>query len=251
MSYPTNIPKITVITVVRNGETTLEQTMLSVLNQTYSNIEYIVIDGASTDGTLNIVKRYDERIKSGEFPNIASRWISEPDKGIYDAMNKGIDLATGEIIGIINSDDWYELDCLENIVKLYDNDTILYGLIRIITNQEYFDIYSCSSNYLFKKMLPHPTVFIPKRIYDRYGIFDIGYKYCADYDLLLRLKSKNVKFHIIEKVLANFRIGGVSSTFNAQKESAIMRHKYGLISKKGMYINIIATYFKIRLRNIM
>ena len=127
--------KITVITVVRNGEKTLEQTMLSVLNQTYANVEYIVVDGASTDGTLGIIKRYDEQIKSGAFPNISFRWMSEPDAGVYDAMNRGIDLATGAWISFMNSGDYFTTNGVVEAVfaqgdftavdVVYGNSTVL------------------------------------------------------------------------------------------------------------------------------
>ena len=111
-----NNPKITIITVVYNGATTLEQTMLSVLNQTYNNIEYIIVDGASSDGTLDIIANYELRIKNGEFPNVFFRYISESDKGIYDAMNKGIDMSTGEWINFMNAGDFFaKKDVLQKI----------------------------------------------------------------------------------------------------------------------------------------
>jgi glycosyltransferase involved in cell wall biosynthesis len=232
---------ISIITVVYNGVATLEKTILSVINQTYKNIEYIIIDGGSTDGTIEIIKKYKDKL---------AYWVSESDKGIYDAMNKGIKKATGELIGIINSDDWYELDCLETIIKyknINDDNTVLYGLIRNITGQGCYEIYSCSPDYFFDKMPPHPTFFIPKPIYDKYGVFNIEYKYCSDYELLLRLKKQNINFYLIEKVLANFRIGGVSYLFKAKKESLIMRYKHGLISKKSKFIKIIASYFEIQI----
>lgn len=106
-------PLISIITVVYNGEKYLEQTIQSVINQTYKNIEYIVIDGGSTDGTLDIIKKYEEHI---------SYWVSESDKGLYDAMNKGIGVAKGELIGMINSDDWYELEAVEIMAEAYKNN---------------------------------------------------------------------------------------------------------------------------------
>jgi glycosyltransferase involved in cell wall biosynthesis len=238
-----NNPLISVITVVYNGVSTLEQTILSVINQTYKNIEYIIIDGGSTDGTVDIIKKYEKHL---------TYWISETDRGIYDAMNKGIEKATGELIGIINSDDWYESDCLETIVKFKNannSNTVLYGLIRNVTTQGYYEIYSCSPDYFFDKMPPHPTFFIPKRIYEKYGTFNFKYKYCSDYDLLLRIRKQDVNFYMIEKILANFRTGGVSSSFKAKKESLIMRYKHGLISKKSKWFKIIASYFEVKIRN--
>jgi glycosyltransferase involved in cell wall biosynthesis len=237
-----NMPLITVITVVRNGEKTLEQTILSVINQTYTNIEYIIVDGASTDGTLDIIGTYEDRI---------DYWISEPDEGIFYAMNKGIELAKGELIGLINSDDWYEIDCCKIVAQHYADrkNTVLYGLIRNIVQPDIFEIYSCSPEYIYKKMPPHPTVFIPKNVYDKYGYFDISYKYCSDYDLLIRFKKSHVSFYLIETVLANFRFGeGYSSTFTAQKESFNMRYKHGLISYMEKILKTIAIFFLIKTR---
>ncbi len=115
-----NAPLISIITVVYNGEKYLKQAIESVINQTYKNIEYIIIDGGSTDNTLNIIKNYHQNI---------SKWVSEPDNGLYDAMNKGIKLATGELIGMVNSDDWSELTAVEIIVNEYlknDNKQIFH-----------------------------------------------------------------------------------------------------------------------------
>ncbi|KAA6352595.1 putative glycosyltransferase [termite gut metagenome] len=239
------LPKITVITVVFNGKDTIEETILSVINQTYPNIEYIIIDGESTDGTVDIIKKYQDRI---------AYWVSEPDKGIYDAMNKGIEKATGELIGIINSDDWYELNCCEIIHQHYSvqKNVVLYGLIRNIIQPNVFDIYSCSPDYIYKKMPPHPTVFIPKKFYNIYGYFDTSYKSCADYDLLLRLKKNSVTFCMIEKVLANFRFGkGCSSSFTAQKEAFNMRYKHGMISRREKLLKTVGLFFIIKMRYLL
>jgi glycosyltransferase involved in cell wall biosynthesis len=243
-STDTYSPLISIITVVYNGKDTLEQTILSVINQTYSNIEYIIIDGGSMDGTVDIIKKYQDKI---------AYWVSEPDKGIYDAMNKGIEKATGELIGIINSDDWYELNCCEIILQYYSvqKNVVLYGLIRNIIQPNVFDIYSCSPEYIDKKMPPHPTVFIPKKIYDMYGYFDISYKSCADYELLLRLRKKDVSFYMIEKVLANFRFGkGRSSSFTAQREAFNMRYKYGMISRREKLLKIIGLFLFMKTKSL-
>lgn len=129
----TNMIKVSIITVVYNGVKNIEQTIKSVLHQTYSNIEYIVIDGGSTDGSLDIIKKYSDSI---------SYWVSEADKGIYDAMNKGISKATGDLIGIINSDDWYEPDAIMNMVTAYEENTVLYGIIRTICNENEVSLYA-------------------------------------------------------------------------------------------------------------
>lgn len=216
-------PLVSIITVVYNGDKYLEQTILSVLNQTYSNIEYIIIDGGSKDKSVSIIKKYDSKI---------SYWISEKDTGIYDAMNKGINMANGEIIGIINSDDWYEPDCIQTIVNYYlkNNEFILYGLMRHFVDDQPIEIYSAYHSQLKNKMLPHSTCFVPAVIYNKYGTFNLSYKYCADYEFLLRLYKEGIKFMMIEKVLANFRLGGVSFKYSALKESFNMRYRLGYLT---------------------
>ena len=123
---------ISVITVSYNAVSTIEQTILSVINQTYSNIEYIIIDGGSTDGTIDIIRRYEDKI---------AYWVSEPDRGIYDAMNKGASKANGEYIAFLNSDDWYELDAVSIIAQFADGKTdLISGIIKLYKN----NIFICS-----------------------------------------------------------------------------------------------------------
>lgn len=223
--------KVSIITVVYNGVKHLEQTIKSVLNQTYANIEYIIIDGGSTDGTINIIKKYESNI---------AHWVSEPDSGIYDAMNKGIKMATGELIGIINSDDWYEPYAVEEIVMAYKDNTVCYGLMRHISNDEILEIYAPAPCLIPKKMIPHSTCFVPSNIYRKYGLFDLQYKSCADYHLILRLYKAGVKFEFIEKVIANFRFGGYSWKTSSLRESFNMRYKMGVISLFERNVKILA-----------
>lgn len=200
--------RVSIITVVRNGVETIEQTILSVLGQTYKNIEYIIIEGQSTDGTLQIIEKYSRFIDS---------FISEPDEGLYDAMNKGIRRATGEIIGIINSDDWYAEDAVERVVNYLNgnNVDVVYGNV--------IHVYQDGSEKLWKKMpletiryrtaVQHPSVFIKKEIYYKYGGFDLDYAVSADYELLLRLYSKDIRFGFVNSIVAYYRRGGFSSKF--------------------------------------
>lgn len=197
--------KVSIITVVFNGAKTIEQTIKSVINQSYKDIEYIIIDGGSTDRTLDVIKKYEKYI---------SHVVSEPDKGIYDAMNKGIRKATGDIIGIINSDDWYEENTISQVVEnfLTFEPELVYGNINFIQeNGKIEKSKKYSLDEIWDKMVtPHPSVFIRKDIYDKYGLFNTEYKVAADYELILRLYSKGIKFSYIDDVLANFRIGGYS-----------------------------------------
>lgn len=197
--------KVSIITVVRNGANTIEQTIKSVLKQTYKNIEYIVIDGASTDGTKKIIEKYYDSI---------AVYISEEDAGLYYAMNKGIRIATGEIVGIINSDDWYSIDAVETAVKCIEqNDVdVLYGkIVRIAKDGKEKMIYPYPLENMWYQMAPpHPSVFIRKSTYDKFGAFDVNYKIAADYELMLRLYCNNVKFRYVDKIMAYFRAGGLS-----------------------------------------
>jgi glycosyltransferase involved in cell wall biosynthesis len=198
-------PLVSIITVCLNSEKTIEQTIQSVINQTYSNIEYIIIDGKSTDRTLDIIAKHKDKI---------SIYVSEKDAGIYDAMNKGLKLATGELIGIINSDDWYELDAAETIVNTFLEDRnvqVIYGNMNVYEKDKFIltRYPSPIKDLPYDMVLPHPSVFITSEIYKKYR-FNIKYKIIADYDLLLKLYSKNYKFEYVNRNISNFRVGGHS-----------------------------------------
>jgi glycosyltransferase involved in cell wall biosynthesis len=195
---------VTVITVVYNGEKYLEHTIQSVLSQTYNNIEYIVVDGGSSDGTLDILRKYNNQI---------AYWKSEPDRGISDAFNKGIELATGEVIGILNADDWYEPDAVSRVVAHYKPDSILHGIIQYWDEEGSKEAQARPNlSILPREMsLNHPTVFISKSLYQKHGTFDLRYKLSMDYHLLLRLYKANVQFIYVDAVITNMRLGGASA----------------------------------------
>ena len=223
---------VSIITPCYNSEKTIENTIQSVLKQSYSNIEYIIVDGASTDNTLKIVKRYEKLFKGRMII------VSEKDNGIYDAMNKGIVLAKGELVGIVNSDDHYELDAVENIVKNMEEDPyqVLYGLLRCTKQGEEVNVVFYNHNFLNQQMITHPTCFVTKKAYEDLGMYNCKYRSCADYELMLRWwKNKQVKFKPIYKILSNFELGGMSSTDYATKEGAKLKLEYGLISRCSYY----------------
>lgn len=198
--------KISIITVCLNSERTIDQTIQSVIGQNFEDCEYIVIDGCSTDSTLKILDKYKKDI---------SIIISEQDNGIYDAMNKGISLATGDIIGIINSDDWYEPGAFKIISKHFEESDaeVVYGNVNVWKENGELEDYSIANSLeriRTEMSISHPSVFIKKDVYARYGAFHLEYTICADYELLLRFYSKGVKFICIDKILANFRRGGIS-----------------------------------------
>ncbi len=223
---------VSIITPCYNSEKTIEKTIKSVLNQTYKNIEYIIIDGKSTDDTLTIIKKYEPYFEG------RLRLISEKDSGIYDAMNKGIALAKGELIGIVNSDDYYEQDAVENIVRNYGTEKyqIIYGLLRCIKDGEEVSVVLYNHNFLNQQMITHPTCFITKKAYEDLGVYDCKYKSCADYELMLRWKNNNeLHFKPIYQIVSNFELGGMSSSDYAMRESAKLRLEYGLIGKLTYY----------------
>lgn len=192
-------PLVSIITAVYNGKKYLEHTIQSVINQTYSSIEYVIIDGGSTDGTLDIIRKYDNKIAC---------WVSEPDEGISDAFNKGISFSTGDIIGIINSDDWYESDTVEKVIKRYLDckPDILHGIVRrgdeLIVPDEAMLKYEMSIN--------HPATFATRHSYLKIGLFRTDFRYAMDYEWLLRGKGSDMKFSFINQCIANMRTGGIS-----------------------------------------
>lgn len=199
--------KITIITVVYNGGKTIEQTILSVLSQEYTNLEYIIIDGGSTDNTIEIVNKYRNQI---------THFVSEADEGIYDAMNKGIALASGDIIGIINSDDWYESGVFKQVSEAFRNKEIdvVYGKQNLVFDDGRIEEQPDNplENICFEMSIPHPTVFVKREVYEKHGVFSTDYKISADFDLMLRLYLNRVNFHKINRVFSNFRMTGVSNT---------------------------------------
>lgn len=236
-------PLISVVTVCYNSKSTIENTFVSMLNQTYANIEYIVIDGKSNDGTLDIIRTYETKFIER---NISFKWMSEPDKGIYDAMNKGLKIAKGELIGIINSDDYYENDALEIIANSYVKNNsydVYHGLLKFYNSGNLSMIRGTDSSILSKHMIEHPTCFLKRTTYEKYGDFNCKYKYVADYELLCRIKKNKGKFKLIDKVIANFYDGGAGDSLESVIEALKFRYEYGFISKKVLtakYIKLLA-----------
>lgn len=240
-----NAPLISIITVCRNSEKTFKKTIESVLNQTYGNIEYIIIDGDSTDSTKEIIKNYE-----GKF-NGRLKWISEKDNGIFDAMNKGIALATGEIIGIINSDDWYEHNTVKTVVNEYskNGDGVYYGILRYVKDEKEVFLHRDDYTILSSAMIQHPTCFLLKRFYNEYGHFDTSYHFASDYDFMLRLYSHHVPFYPLDTIIANFSMNGVSNTqlFHASLETMKIQFKYGYRT----FWNLIFSKIKLTIKHLL
>lgn len=222
--------KVSIITVCYNSETVITKTMESVLNQDYSNIEYIIVDGKSTDATMKIVCSYEEEfLKRGyEF-----RVVSETDQGIYDAMNKGVSLATGEIIGLINSGDWYEpeaVSCMVDYFERYQFD-IFYSDLRIWRKNKTMIKKAKLQNYITTRDWNHPTTFITRATYQKFhyackGIYD-------DWDLVLRIRKSGRKVVVCNKVLANFCFGGVSNQKSVKAAYRRFKERYRIYRDNG------------------
>ena len=217
---------ISVITVTYNSGATLADTINSILSQSVMPYEYIIVDGKSSDNTLDIAEQYRSQIEDA---GIRFTVISEPDNGIYDAMNKGIDMACGTMIGIINSDDWYENNAIEVVTNTYKEQPfdLFYADLRMIKpDGTSFVKHSKNRRYATSRDWNHPTTFITKEMYNQYK-----YKNDTihdDYDLILRLKKANAKIVVVNEVIANFRMNGVSHVRSISKALSRMKIKYGI-----------------------
>ena len=199
--------KISIVTPVYNADKTIERTILSVLNQERDcQIEYIVIDGGSTDKTLEILNRYAGKINT---------LISEKDKGVYDAMNKGISLATGDIIGIINSDDWYNdgtFMAVEQAFIEYPEVSIVHSPVKNYIDGKHLSTFIPGNleNLQFRFTLAHPSCFVKKEVYEQIGLFDLNYSMAADYNFVLQAYTAGYKFHCVDTPLASFSLNGMT-----------------------------------------
>ena len=206
--------KISIITVSYNSANTLARTIKSIENQTYQDIEYIIIDGASTDHTLTVVNKYS---------HVVTKVISEKDKGLYYAMNKGIKLSTGDVIGILNSDDFYKnkfvIQKIANEFEIKDVDMV-YGNIDYINKDEKIVRFWKSSIYKINSFKtawhpPHPSLFVKKIVYEKYGHFDTDFKIASDFELMLRFFERHsLSSSYLNDTMVTMLLGGVSNTFS-------------------------------------
>lgn len=207
--------KVSIITATYNSAKTLEMCMNSVLSQTYSNIEYIIVDGNSNDGTIALIES-----KAKTYNSIT--WVSESDTGIYDALNKGIAKATGDIVGLVHSDDFLsDNSIIASIVESFissDADGIYGNLHYVAKNNTSKIVRNWESKPYNHKLLkqgwmpPHPTLYLKKKIYDTYGGFDLKFKIAADYDFVLRVfKQKHLTYYFLPKTIVKMRVGGASN----------------------------------------
>jgi glycosyltransferase involved in cell wall biosynthesis len=237
--------KVSLLTVSYNSATTIKDTIESIRSQEYKDIEYIVVDGNSKDETVGIIKSYDSFI---------AKWVSEPDRGIYDAMNKAIQLATGDVVGILNSDDFYfNSQVISQVVQAFEDQSIdvVFGDLIFVDPANLSKIvrkYSSAGWHPAKFargfMPAHPTVFIRRKYYEQFGLFKIDYKIAADYELLIRFLYVNkLKYKYLPLTMVKMRRGGVSS--RSWKSNIILNNEIiRACSENGIRTNVFKIYPK-------
>ena len=244
-------PLVSIITVVFNGVKTLEETILSVVQQSYNNIEYIVIDGGSSDGTLDIIRKYDEKL---------DYWTSEPDAGLYDAMNKGILLSSGDYVGFLNADDFFadSQSVKWNIERLLtDNLDAVFAQLDIVHPQ---NIHRILRRYRVKRfdsfmlrfgvMPPHPTFYCRRSCYKKFGEapYRTDLRIAADFELLVKLLLiQKISWGYISKTTVRMRAGGISSG-NIKSRLLLNREIIRACNQNGLYTNFLFLLLKIPLR---
>ncbi|MFT5759975.1 MAG: glycosyltransferase involved in cell wall biosynthesis [Alteromonadaceae bacterium] len=237
--------KVSIITVCFNSEKTIEDTLQSIQSQTYSDIEYIVIDGLSKDKTNKMVKKYSD---------IVSIHVSEKDSGLYDAMNKGISLASGDIVGILNSDDVLaDESVIEKIVAGFDDESVdaVYSDLIYVSEHNLNKATRLYSSKVFSKrmikfgiMLPHPTFYVRKTCYEALGLYKTTYRVAADFELLARFMSKGIKAIRLPFISVKMREGGISSSgllWRVHQNFEIVR----ACKENGFYTNIFLVMLKL------
>lgn len=223
--------RISIITVTYNSSATVSRTIESVLSQSVPPMEYLIIDGASKDDTVAVAEGYRKAFEEKE---IAFRVISEPDNGIYDAMNKGISMASGDIIGMINSDDWYEPCAVETVVNAYREERfdLFYADLRMhMPSGGTFVKHSRNRRYATSRDWNHPTTFITKEMYSRFRYRNESIH--DDYDLILRLKKAGARITVKNTVIADFTMNGTSHERNIKKAMERVGIKYRIYRNNG------------------
>ncbi len=230
---------ISIITATFNSGTTLRDTIESVLSQSFKDIEYIIIDGASKDNTLDIIKEYEPKFEG------KMKWISEPDKGLYDAMNKGIEMATGDVIGILNSDDFYSsTDILASVAKEIEDVDAVYGDVHFVNPVNLKKTVRYYSSRIFRPwmmrlgfMPAHPSFYCRRSVYQEYGLFDTSFRIAADFEQLLRLIFINkISIKYLPINFVTMRMGGVS-TSGWESHKTIFKEHMRAYKKNNVYSN--------------
>ena len=233
--------KISIITSVYNNKETIEDAIESVLSQTYENIEYVVVDGGSNDGTLDVINKYKDQIDI---------LVSEPDKGIYDGLNKGVGLTTGDVVAFLHSDDLYaDQDVVAKIAEKFQESGAdgVYGDLVYTPKDDTDKILRYWKSKDFKEgmleqgwMPAHPTLFLKKSVYDEYGNFDLSFKIAGDYDFMLRVLSGGIRVTYLPMVFYKMRVGGES---NKSLKNIIVKSKEDLRALQKNRVGGLQTLF--------
>lgn len=233
---------ISLITVTYNSGSTLFSTFQSILSQTYPDIEYIVIDGASNDGTVSVIQEFEPLFKG------KLKWISEPDNGLYDAINKGLYMAIGEVVGILNSDDFFtKSDILEQVAQAFEMDNKLdavYGDVHFVNSTDLARPIRYYSSKIFRPSLmklgfmpAHPTFYCRKSCYEKYGLYKTDFKIAADFDLLLRfIYVHHISLKYLPLDMVTMRVGG-ASTNGLKSHVCIMKEHLRSFKENGLKSN--------------
>lgn len=245
--------KVSIVTTTYNSANTIADTFESVLRQSHKDLELIVVDGASVDGTLDIIKEYEPRFEG------RMKWISEPDKGIYDAMNKGIRLATGELVGILNSDDYYTSDDVLDIVtstfaekeEKGEHLDAVYADVHYVTPTNPDKCVRYYSSAIFRTsrlkwgyMPAHPSFYCRKEVYDRCGLYSLDYKIASDFDMMVRMfHTHKIKAQYIPRDFVTMRTGGIS-TKNIRNRLRTTHEDVKACRVNGVYTNIVMVSVK-------
>lgn len=237
--------KVSIITVTYNSEKYLDDCILSVINQRYKNIEHIIIDGKSKDGTVDIIKKYENHI---------AKWVSETDRGMYDAINKGMEMATGDVIGILNSDDMLEDDTVvEAIVEAFEEQKVdsIYGDLEYVDPDNVKKIYRIWKGKPYKRSLfqlgwmpAHPTFYFKRELFLKYGGYETHFFSAADYEFMCRyLFHNHISAHYIPKLLVKMRRGGQSNS-NMKIRLRANRRDYLAMKKNGVRFPFLVSILK-------
>ena len=252
--------RISLITVCYNSVSTILDTLKSALSQKGVELEYIVVDGASKDGTVDVIKGFDADLKTMDLVlNFSFKWISEPDRGLYDAINKGIGLATGDIVGILNADDVFESqEVLSHVARAFDENLAddgarpdaIYGDIRFVNELGGRTVRYCRGKWFkpwmfrFAVMIPHPSFYCRRELFDKFGAYSLDYRICADFELVMRyMWTHQIRTKYLNECMVIMRTGGAST---AGIRSSILINKEDLkaLKRNGYWSSLWLVYLK-------
>lgn len=224
------MPLFSIITINRNNADGLRKTMQSVLSQDFSDYEYIIIDGASTDKSVDVIREF---LAVPEYASKISYWVSEPDSGIYNAMNKGIRHANGEFVNMMNSGDTMLPEVLGRVAKIAaeHKGEVLYGAVNCVKNNKFIFVAAKPIDEITSGMMPHQAIFVPLEMHKKYGLYSEEYKICSDFDLILKMYNNGVAFFYTQMIIANYDFDG----FSINNEKLMKAESLQIIKKYGYY----------------